>query len=70
MSPRVSTLLFFPAHLIEIGIDKEFDLIVASVTEKMSNVGEIDVDVFLHFKNPRFQLLYKTRLCRFQLIPW
>jgi hypothetical protein len=70
MSPRVSTLSFFPAHLIEIGIDKEFDLIVASVTEKMSSVGEIDVDAFLLFKNPVPQLLCKTPLFLLQSIPW
>jgi hypothetical protein len=33
MSPRVSTVSFFSVCLIVIGIDKEFDFIVASVTE-------------------------------------
>jgi hypothetical protein len=70
MSPRVSTLSVFSALLIEIGIDNEFDLIVASVTEKMSSVGEIDVDAFLLFKNPPHPLLCKTRLFLLQSSLW
>ena len=34
------------------GIDNEFDSIVAKFTEKISNVGEVDVDAALQFKNP------------------
>jgi hypothetical protein len=60
MSPRVSTLSVFSVLLIEIGIDNEFDLMVASVTEKTSSTGEIDVDAALQFKNPLSQLLGKT----------
>ena len=62
MSPRVSTFSFLSVFSIEIGIDKEFDFIVANVTEKTSSTGEIVVDLFLHFKNPRPLLLCRTRL--------
>ena len=41
MSPRVSTFSFLSAFSIEIGIDKEFDFIVANVTEKMSSGSDI-----------------------------
>ena len=34
------------------GTDNEFDSIVAKFTEKISNVGEVDVDAALQFKNP------------------
>ena len=57
MSPRVSTVLFSSAHLIEIGIDNEFDSMCAMFTEKISSTGEVDVDAALHFKNPPSQLL-------------
>jgi hypothetical protein len=60
MSPRVSTVFLSLAHLIEIGIDNEFDSMCATVTEKMSSTGEVDVDAALHFKNPPFQLPDKT----------
>jgi hypothetical protein len=41
--------------LIDIGMDKEFDSILAMVTEKISSTGEVDVDAALHFKNPPSQ---------------
>ena len=62
MSPRVLTFSFLSVFSIEIGIDKEYDFIVASVTEKTSSVGEIDVDLFLHFKNPLLLLLCRIHL--------
>ena len=46
------------------GIDNEFDLIVAKFTEKIFNVGEVDVDVALQFKNPPSLLLGRTLLFR------
>ena len=42
------------------GMDNEFDSIVAIVTEKTSSTGEFDVDAALHFKNPLFRLLGRT----------
>ena len=60
MSPRVSTVLFFLAQFIEMGMDNKFDFIVANVTEKMSSTGEFDVEVALHFKKPLFQPRGKT----------
>ena len=62
MSPRVSKFSFLSVFSIEIGIDKEFDFIVANVTEKMYSIGEIVVDPFLHFKNPLPLLLCRTRV--------
>ena len=62
MRARVSTVWSSSAHLIEIGIDKEFDSIVANFTENISTVGEFDVDAALHFKNPLSQLLDKILL--------
>ena len=39
MSPRVSTFSFLSVFSIEIWIDKEFDFIVANVTEKRSSTS-------------------------------
>ena len=52
MRARVSTVWLSFVHLIKIGMDKEFDLIVANFTEKISTIGEFDVNAALHFKNP------------------
>ena len=67
MRPRVSTVWFSSVHLIKMGIDNEFDLIVAKFTEKMSNTGEVNVDAALHFKNPPFRLLGRILLSRLRL---
>ena len=60
MRARVSTVWLSSIHSIEIGIDKEFDSIVANFTEKISTTGEFDVDAALHFKNPLSQLPDRT----------
>ena len=57
----------FSVLLIKIGTDNDFDFIVAAITEWMSMYGEIDVDPFLQFKNPLFQLLRRTLLFLFRL---
>ena len=62
MSARVSTVSFSLAFSIMIGMDNEFDSMVATVTEKMSIMGDVDVDAALHFKNPPSQLLGKIVL--------
>ena len=46
------------------GTDNEFDSIVAKFTEKISNVGEVDVDAALQFKNPPSLLLGRILLSR------
>jgi hypothetical protein len=51
MSARVSAISL-SSVLIEIGMDNEFDFIVAICTLKISITGEADVDAGLHFKNP------------------
>ena len=62
ISLRVLMFLFSLAFLIEMEIDKEFDLIVAIFTEKTSTTGESDVDAALHFKNPLSRLHHKIPL--------
>jgi len=62
MSARVSTVSFSIFPLICIGIDKEFDFILAVLTLKMSRQGETDVKAVLLFKNPVLPILSKTRL--------
>ena len=62
MRARVLTVWLSSVFLIEIGIDKEFDSIVANFTENISTVGEFDVDAALHFKNPLSQLLDRIPL--------
>ena len=62
ISLRVLMFLFSLAFLIEMGIDKEFDLIVAIFTEKTSTTGESDVDAALQFKNPPSLLLGRILL--------
>ena len=42
------------------GIDREFDFIVANVVENMSNTGEIDVDAILLIKNPLSLFRHRT----------
>ena len=49
------------------GTDNELDSIVAKFTEKISNVGEVDVDAALQFKNPPSLLLGRTLLFRLRL---
>jgi hypothetical protein len=65
MRARVSTISSFSVCLIDIGMDKEFDSILAMVTEKISSTGEVDVDAALHFKNPLSQLLGRIPLFPF-----
>ena len=48
--------------LICIGMDKEFDFILAVLTLKMSRQGETDVEAVLLFKNPVLLILSKTCL--------
>jgi hypothetical protein len=45
-------VLFVSVSYIEIGIDKEFDSIGGTLTEKTSSTGETDVNTVLRFKNP------------------
>jgi len=45
MSARASTVYFSVFPLICIGIDNEFDSILAVLTLKMSRQGETDVDM-------------------------
>jgi len=59
MSTRVSTVSFSVFLLICIGIDNEFDSILAVLTLKMSRQGETDVEAVLLFKNPVFPILSK-----------
>ena len=61
MRASVSTVLF-SLQFMMIGIDKEFDFIIAIVVENMSSTGEIDVDVILLIKNPLFPLHHRTFL--------
>jgi len=62
MSARVSVVSFSVFLLICIGMDKEFDFILAVLTLKMSRQGETDVEAVLLFKNPVLPILSKTRL--------
>jgi len=62
MSARVSTVSFSVFPLICIGMDKEFDSILAVLTLKMSRQGETDVEAVLLFKNPVLLTLSKTCL--------
>jgi len=62
MSARVLTVSFSVFLLICIGMDKEFDSILAVLTLKMSRQGETDVKAVLLFKNPVLPTLSKTRL--------
>jgi len=59
MSTRVSTVSFSVFPLICIGIDNEFDSILAVLTLKMSRQGETDVEAVLLFKNPVLLTLSK-----------
>jgi hypothetical protein len=70
MRPRVSTLLFLSALFIEIGTDKDFDSIVATVTEYMSKIGEIDVEATLLIKNPPSRLHHRTFLSHHRPYAW
>ena len=63
MSARVSTMSFSVFPLICIGIDKEFDSILAVLTLKISRQGETDVKAVLLFKNP--VLLILSKICLF-----
>ena len=62
MSARVSTVSFSVFPLICIGIDKEFDYILAVLTLKMSRRGETDIEAVLLYKNPVLPILSKTHL--------
>jgi len=62
MSARVSTVSFFVFPLICIGMDKEFDFILAVLMLKMSRQGETDVEAVLLFKYPVLPILSKTGL--------
>jgi len=55
-----SFISVFP--LICIGIDNEFDSILAVLTLKISRQGETDVEAVLLFKNPALPILSKIRL--------
>jgi len=59
MSARVLTVYFSVFPPICIGIDKEFDFILAVLTLKMSRQGETDVEAVLLFKNPVLLTLSK-----------
>ena len=53
------------------GIDREFDFIMANVVENMSNTGEIDVDAILLIKYPLSLPRHRTSLflhCPFGLL--
>ena len=62
ISARVSTVSFSVFPLICIGIDNEFDSILAVLTLKMSRQGETDVEAVLLFKNPVLPILSKIHL--------
>jgi len=62
MSARVSMVSFLVFPLICIGMDKEFDSILAVLMLKMSRQGETDVKAVLLFKNPVLPILSKTHL--------
>jgi len=62
MSARVLMVSFSVFPLICIGIDNEFDSILAVLTLKMSRQGETDVEAVLLFKNPVLLILSKIRL--------
>ena len=59
MSARILTVYFSVFLLICIGIDNEFDSILAVLTLKMSRQGETDVEAVLLFKNPVLPTLSK-----------
>ena len=63
MRAGVSSISFFSEFLIATEIDKVFDSIVASCTEKMLSEGEIDVEATLLFKNPQL-------ICLIPLFPF
>jgi len=63
MSARVSMISFSVFPLICIGIDREFDSILAVLTLKISRQGETDVKAVLLFKNP--VLLILSKICLF-----
>ena len=67
INPKVLKVWFSSVHLIEIGTDNEFDLIVARFTEKMSSTREINVDAALHFKNPPSLFLGRIPLSHLHL---
>ena len=64
MSPKVSAVLFVSASFIEIKIDKEFDSIGGTFTEKTSSTGDTDVDAVLPFKNPLVRHRHRKRSFR------
>ena len=57
MSLRVLTFSFLSIFSVKIRIDKEFDFIVATITEKTFSIGEIDVNLFFQLPQPDFQTL-------------
>ena len=55
-------MVLFSSQFMMIGIDKEFDFIIAMGVENMSSTGEIDIDVILLIKDPLFLLHHRTSL--------
>jgi hypothetical protein len=70
MRARVSMISFFSVCLIDIGMDKKFDSILAMVTEKISSTGEVDVDAALQLKNPLSQPPGRILLFQFCSLAW